>query len=320
MNHKNRVFPRRPSNMAYQFKTYYQEVKEDLLCEQSVNYIPTIVNGHLNFNNLPLASDNITIKENHARTLVIESEVKMSENKTKDTRGLKHKILTIGESHVRGCAVRMFTSMDDRFEVCGIVMPGSCTNALSGTMSDEVDKSAKNDFLIISSGSNDVSKSDTRIAFSNIVNFIKNIRHTNVILTGVPLRYDTPGCSQLNDAINLFNNKLSKLTKIFSHVFMSEPINNRLLYTKYGSHLNTLGKEIFSNQLVSQIFLLLERVKVTPIILEWYDKVTQLVVPSIDKSSSTLTSTQRNVKRNRKLPVTRNNDFLWNIEMPTQIL
>jgi hypothetical protein len=55
---KNRVFPRRLSNKAYQLKTYHQEVKDDLLCEQSVNNIPTIVNGHLNFNNQPLASDN----------------------------------------------------------------------------------------------------------------------------------------------------------------------------------------------------------------------------------------------------------------------
>jgi hypothetical protein len=61
---KNKVFPRRLSNKAYQPKTYHQEVKDDLWCEQSVNNIPTIVNGHLIYNNQPLASDNNINKEN----------------------------------------------------------------------------------------------------------------------------------------------------------------------------------------------------------------------------------------------------------------
>jgi hypothetical protein len=114
-----------------------------------------------------------------------------------------------------------------------------------------------------------INKEDMRIAFRNIINYVKNISHTNVILIGVPYRFDNPGCSQLNNSIKLFNNKLSKLSKIFNHVTISKLISNRLLYNKHGSHLNSLGKEILSNQLVSQIFLLLERVKVKPIILEW---------------------------------------------------
>jgi hypothetical protein len=228
---------------------------------QSVNNIPTIVNGHLNFNNQPLASDNDVNKESYASNLVMESEVEMSVNKAKesyasnlvmesevvvsvnkakDIGDLKHKILISRDSHVRGCAGRMSASMDARFEVCGVVKPGCCTDSISGTVSDEVNRLTKNDFLVLSSGANDISKNDTRIAFRNIVNYIKNTSHTNVILMGVPPRYDAPGCSQLNNSIKLFNNKLDKLTKIFCHVTMSERISNRLLYTKHGSHLNTL--------------------------------------------------------------------------------
>jgi uncharacterized membrane protein len=77
-------------------------------------------------------------------------------NKTKDIRGLKHKILIIGDSHVRGCAGMMSASMDARFEVCGVIKPGSCTDSISGTMSDEVDKLTKNNFLVLSSGDNDI--------------------------------------------------------------------------------------------------------------------------------------------------------------------
>jgi hypothetical protein len=72
-----------------------------------------------------------------------------------------------------------------------------------------------------------------------------------------------------------------------------------------------LGKEIVSNQLVSHIFLLLEKVKVNPITLEWHDKVTQNGISQSTKPPLTHTSTRLTGKRNRKSPVTRNEDFLW---------
>jgi hypothetical protein len=72
-------------------------------------------------------------------------------------------------------------------------------------------------------------------------------------------------------------------------------VNNRLLYTRQGSHLNVLGKELLSNQLVSHIFLLLERVKGKPIILELYDKETQTAVPLKSKPSLTQMSTRQSL-------------------------
>jgi hypothetical protein len=51
-----------------------------------------------------------------------------------------------------------------------------------------------------------------------------------------------------------------------------EIVNNILLFTKHGLHLNESGKELLSNQLALHIFSLLEEVSVKPITLEWYDK------------------------------------------------
>jgi hypothetical protein len=59
---------------------------------------------------------------------------------------------------------------------------------------------------------------------------------------------------------------------MFGHVSIKEMANNRLLYTRHGSHLNGLDKEILSNQLVSHIFSQLERANVKPIPLEWHNK------------------------------------------------
>jgi hypothetical protein len=66
--------------------------------------------------------------------------------------------------------------------------------------------------------------------------------------------------------IKALNSTLLKLAKIFSQVNITESVNNRLLFTKHGLHLNELGKELLSNQLALHIFSILE-VNVNPIIL-----------------------------------------------------
>jgi hypothetical protein len=281
------------------------------MCDQSVQNIPTIVNGHLSVINQHLANINNN-KWSYVRKLVEESKMKMQDSKMKDIKGLKHKILIIGDSHVRGIAGLMATSLDDRFEVCGFIKPGSGTVSLSGTMKKEVDKLTKNDFVVISSGSNDINKNDPRSAFRYIVDYMENVRHTNVILIGVPPRFDADASDDpyLNNITKHFNSKLRKLTKFFN-VTMSEMVLDRLFHTRQGLHLNVLGKEIVANQLVSLIYQLLEKVKVNPITLEWHDKVTHNGVSKNTKSSSSQTSTCLTDKRTRRLPITRNEDFLW---------
>jgi predicted PP-loop superfamily ATPase len=90
----------------------------------------------------------------------------MLENKAKYPRGHQHKILIIGDSHVRGCVGKMSASLDARFEVCGVIKPGSCTESIRETMKEEVDNLTMNDFLILSSGSTDINRNDSRIAFN----------------------------------------------------------------------------------------------------------------------------------------------------------
>jgi hypothetical protein len=67
---------------------------------------------------------------------------------------------------------------------CGVVKPGSLIESISGIMKEEVCKLTTNDFLIISSGTNDINRNETRTAFRNIAKFIKNVKHANIILIG----------------------------------------------------------------------------------------------------------------------------------------
>jgi hypothetical protein len=80
----------------------------------------------------------------------------------------------------------MTASLDVCFNVCGVVKPRSVTGSLMETIKDEVGNLTQNDFLIICNGANDINRSDYRIAFKNIINFIKNVNHTNINLISAP--------------------------------------------------------------------------------------------------------------------------------------
>jgi hypothetical protein len=87
----------------------------------------------------------------------------------------------MGDSHLRGCAAKMIASLDDRFEVHGVVKPESAAGSLMETAKGDVDQLTVNDFLIVCSGTNDTDKNYPSIAFKNITHFIKCVNHTNII-------------------------------------------------------------------------------------------------------------------------------------------
>ena len=51
----------------------------------------------------------------------------------------KHKVLLIGDSLLRGCAAKMTASLDERFDVQGVVKPGSVTGTLMETVKGDGD-------------------------------------------------------------------------------------------------------------------------------------------------------------------------------------
>jgi hypothetical protein len=251
--------------------------------------------------------DSANNNQDHIHDLVRESTVKLPNNKAKYSKYSKHKVLVMGDSHLRGCSARMTASLDTRFDVCGVVKPELNTESLMEKAKGEVGKFTMNDFLIICSGMNDMERNHSINAFNNITNFIKIVNHTSIILISVPYRHDVTNYLHVNSKIKTFNCKLPKLAKIFSHVNIIEPVNNRLLFTRNGLHLDESGKELLSNQLVLHIFSALEEVSVNSITLGWYDKKLHVNASSIDRPSLT----EQAPKCIKKLPVTRNDDFFF---------
>jgi hypothetical protein len=143
--------------------------------------------------------------------------------------------------------------------------------------------------------------------------------------------------SCVNNEISVFNRKLAKCVKIFSHSTILDIDLHRGCFTNHGLHLNGPGKDMISKQIVSEIYSLLQEKVTVPICLEWKNEYTNMAlnegtltiviessveitsptksisdhVPQNGESTSTKIIADRVCCRRRRVPVTRSDDFLW---------
>lgn len=82
--------------------------------------------------------------------------------------------------------------------------------------------------------------------------------HTKIT---IPVRHDLEGVNSINKEITKFNIRLSKLSKLFSHLNVVDIDDNMHYYTKNGFHLNGLGKKMVSLKLAHLIFSLIKKDK-----------------------------------------------------------
>jgi hypothetical protein len=90
--------------------------------------------------------------------------VVLSRNKKKcppNTR--KRKIVIIGDSHARGIAAEISSSLGNDFEVTGTVMSGARLENITNLEDNEVSTQGKSDTVIAMGGANDISKNDANI-------------------------------------------------------------------------------------------------------------------------------------------------------------
>jgi len=173
------------------------------------------------------------------------------------------------------------------------------------TANSDIANLTKNNVVILSGGANDVAKNNSITALRHIRNFIKSHNRTNIISVSAPHRYDLMQSSCVNNAIRSFNGKLMKSVKAYQHASILELSKNRKLFTNHGLHLNSLEKEVLSEQIVSLTYAILDQKKDPPIILNWNSDLGY---------TDTLHQgrvTNRTSTRTKKTQSTKSDDFLW---------
>jgi hypothetical protein len=97
--------------------------------------------------------------------------------------------------------------------------------------------------------------------------------------------------------------------KVFPHTSFLETVNNRNLFTDHGLHLNKSGKRLVSYQIASLLQSVFEHKSSVPIILGWHNEIQDNNIPICEGNQAKLSI--RNSSRNKKIPITGSNDFLW---------
>ena len=105
----------------------------------------------------------------------------------------------------------------------------------------------------------------------------------------------------------MLNRKLLKLVKVNPHNSFLEICNDRNRFTNHGLHRNKLGKNLVKLQLASSLLIAFVPNTSKPIPLDWYEA---RIETNSSEDIKHLKTSNRNSVRNRKVPVTRTNDFL----------
>jgi len=200
----------------------------------------------------------------------------------------------------------------------------------------DIQQLSKQDVVILWGGSRDVGKNEAKQGINRIKNFVEMNKHTNIILMEVPHRHDLIQYSCMNKEVEKCNSKMKKHTKVHDNTEVIKVNLDRIAFTKHGQYMNTMGKELMAKRITEAIKHTLEACKKTPIVMKWKEGTSKdkrdpwEATPGIREEGDPIEhgkdSAQTEVNdnkqqetetvgtvhtRNRRIPVTGSEDFLW---------
>ena len=106
----------------------------------------------------------------------------------------KHRIILVADSHVKGFA----SSLNSDYDLSSVVKPGSGSNALKESAKEITRQLSHKDLIVICSGTNDLELNNLSVTFQNIMNYLRNNNHSNILLFNIPFRYNLPNSYAVN--------------------------------------------------------------------------------------------------------------------------
>jgi hypothetical protein len=147
---------------------------------------------------------------------IIESEVRNYKT--------THKVEIIGDSHLTESAHNINQYLNSNFSITSLVKPGAPIKDLVSSQSEVLKGLRKSDVIVLGGGANNMDNSDDseREVIMKITDFVQTYNNTNILVLGIPHRFDQSKDSGINIAIKKTNTKLSDLPKSFNHMSFIE--------------------------------------------------------------------------------------------------
>ena len=164
-------------------------------------------------------------------------------NKCVNSPNITHKIVLIGDSHIKGFSSEPRSMLKNEYELISLVKPGSNSNMLCESLNEIVSHPSQDDLLVIFCGSNDFELNNFDSTLQNIRNYLTTIKHSNIVILSIPFRYDLQNCTVVNGNILQLNKKVHKLTRVITYSNFLDSNNDSKLFTRHGLHRDNLGKK-----------------------------------------------------------------------------
>jgi len=189
----------------------------------------------------------------------------------------RHKILVIGDSHVRGLSEKISNCLDNSFSVFGITKPNADMETITSPIHLKMGNLTKEDLIIFLGGTNDISRNEAKKGLRSLRDFTQRTINTNLILLAAPDRYDLPPQSCVNTEVKLYNKRLQNLVSVSNHVRILNTSTERRHHTRHGLHLNKKGRDWVVNNIIKGIrnWKLSCRLS-SPIELPWKNEINDL--------------------------------------------
>jgi hypothetical protein len=210
------------------------------------------------------------------QTTTFRRYIKPCVRRGKDLTLQQNTVLLVGDSHIRGVAVRLSFKLGLFFHTIGYVKPNANLNNITSSVKSEVKNLSKSYVVVLCGGTLDVARDDTMQGLSSVLQFVKHSEHTNVIIMDPPHRFDLGASSCVNKEVNLFNRKFNKIIKLCNHTGQLNLNMQRQHFTKHGLHMNGSGKDRITRLLTSRIMepFTTHRLE-TPIARSWKAEITE---------------------------------------------
>jgi len=226
--------------------------------------IPTLINGRA-------SCEATVITPGQRSTLPGERKSNTSVQYATQTHN-RNKILLLGDSHIRGLAERMNSSLGSSFSVTGITKPNANIKGITSSSDSSLANLTKQDMIIFCGGTRDISRNESKSGLSVLQQFAQRTGNTNVILLEAPIRYDLPLSSCVNTEVKLFNKRMRGLMIPFDHIKFMSISTERGHHTRHGLHLTKKAKNWMADNLVREIMKPHHSTKTNPpIVIHWKD-------------------------------------------------
>jgi hypothetical protein len=102
----------------------------------------------------------------------------------------KHKIIILGDSHVKGLSEKISNCIDSVYSVMGVSKPNADLNAITSPFHFKTNQFLKNYVIIVCGRTRNISRNETNKVPRCFKEFVMQASNTNIIILEAPHKHD----------------------------------------------------------------------------------------------------------------------------------